>query len=90
MLVRYDLGAVFAPIMKLFGGGGSQQPQYFNTGPNAADTKAADEKAAQDAKNKSLADQANKQGAASSLITAADSGAGFGALKTRKTLLGGT
>ena len=38
--------------------------------------------AAEAAKNKSMADQANRQGAASSLITAADSGSGFGGLKT--------
>jgi hypothetical protein len=88
MRVLYDVGAIFAPILKLFGGGGSQ-PQYFNTGPNAAQAKAQEEKAAQDAKNKSLADAAGRQGAASSLITAADSGADFAGLKTRKTLLGG-
>lgn len=89
MRVLYDIGAVFAPILKLFGGGGSQQPQYFNTGPSAAQSREQERKAAEDAKNKSLADAANRQGAASSLITAADSGADFAGLKTRKTLLGG-
>lgn len=89
MRVLYDIGAVFAPILKLFGGGQSQQPQYFNTGPSAADTRKAEEEAARQAKNKSLVDSANKQGAASSLLTAADSGADFAGLKTRKTLLGG-
>ena len=89
MRVLYDIGAVFAPIMKLFGGGNSQQPQYFNTGPNASQAKEQERKAAEDAKNKSMADAANRQGAASSLITAADSGTDFAGLKTRKTLLGG-
>lgn len=88
MRVLYDIGAVFAPILKLFGGG-SQQQQYFNTGPSAAQSREQERKAAEDAKNKSLADAANRQGAASSLITAADSGADFAGLKTRKTLLGG-
>jgi hypothetical protein len=36
-----------------------------------------------------MAEQANRQGAASSLLTAADSGSDFSGLKTRKTLLGG-
>jgi hypothetical protein len=89
MQVRYDIGAIFAPIARLFGGGQKQQAQYFNTGPSAADVRAQEQKAAQEAKNKSMAEQANRQGAASSLLTAADSGSEFSGLKTRKTLLGG-
>lgn len=89
MQVRYDIGAIFAPIVRLFGGGQKQQPQYFNTGPSAADVRAQEERAAQEAKNKSMAEAANRQGAANSLLTAADSGSDFSGLKTRKTLLGG-
>lgn len=90
MRVLYDVGAIFSPILKIFGiGNQPSQPQYFNTGPSAADTRRAEEEAARQAKNKSLVESANKQGAASSLITAADSGADFSGLKTRKTLLGG-
>jgi hypothetical protein len=89
MQVRYDIGAIFAPIVRLFGGGQKSQPQYFNTGPSAADVRAQEERAAQEAKNKSMAEAANRQGAASSLLTAADSGSDFSGLKTRKTLLGG-
>lgn len=73
--------------------GGNQAPTekavYFNSGPSAADTRAADLAAAEEAKRKSLAEQANKQGAASSLITSPDLGSDFAGLKTRKTLLGG-
>lgn len=89
MQVRYDIGAIFAPIARLFGGGQQSEAKYFNTGPSAADTRAQEQQAAQEAKNKSMAEQANRQGAASSLLTAADSGSGFGGMKTRKTLLGG-
>ena len=89
MQVRYDVGAIFAPIVRLFGGGQQQQAQYFNSGPSAAKVREQELQAAEAAKNKSMADQANRQGAASSLITAADSGSGFAGMKTRKTLLGG-
>jgi len=86
MRAHYD---VISPIIRLFGGGEKSSPQYFNTGPSAADTRAKELQAADEAKRKSLADSANRTGAASSLITAADSGSDFGGLKTRKTLLGG-
>ncbi len=91
MQVRYDIGAIFAPIVRLFGGGQQkqQQPQYFNTGPSAAEVREQERLAADQAKRKSMAEQANRDGAASTLLTAADSGSEFSALKTRKTLLGG-
>lgn len=87
MLVRYSF--LSGIVQAIFGGGPKQEQQYFNSGPSAAEVREQERQAAEAAKNKSMADQANRQGAASSLITAADSGSDFGALKTRKTLLGG-
>lgn len=75
--------------MRLFGGGQQQQSQYFNSGPSAAQTRVKELEAADEAKRKSLSDAANRTGAASSLLTAADSGSEFDRLKTKKTLLGG-
>lgn len=87
MRAHYDF---FKAIATLFGGGQpSQQPVYFNSGPSQSDLKAQADAAAEEAKRKSMADRANRQGAANTLLTAADGAGDFSKIGTKKSLLGG-
>ena len=87
MRAHYDF---FKAIATLFGGGQpSSQPVYFNSGPSQSELRAQADAAAEEAKRKSLADRANRTGAANTLLTAADGGDSFSKIGTKKSLLGG-
>lgn len=88
MRAHYDF---FKAIGALFGMNSqpAASPVYFNSGPSQSDLKAQADAAAEEAKRKSMADRANRQGAANTLLTAADGAGDFSKIGTKKSLLGG-
>ena len=79
---------VMKAIGSLIGGGGSEAPTYFQA-PILDNSRQREADASEQAKRTSAAQAQNRVGAASSLLTAPDTGTDFAKVGGKKTLLGG-